>query len=98
MKYLAYTRGRASAFGVFNDSSGTEDVVLVAEVDTVVPAERQKISDGIRAAVTRGSAVALRYVHIVGKHWLVKTSSGKTARSANRDKFLKEMQAKGQTF
>ena len=90
--------GRASAFGVFNDSSGTEDVVLVAEVDTVVPAERQKISDGIRAAVTRGSAVALRYVHIVGKHWLVKTSSGKTARSANRDKFLKEMQAKGQTF
>ena len=90
--------GRASAFGVFNENTGTEDVVLVAEVDNNDPAEQQKISDAIRVAVTRGSAVALRYVHLVGKHWLVKTSSGKTARSANREKFLKEMQEKGQDF
>ena len=90
--------GRASAFGVFNDVTGTEDVVLVAEVDISDLAEQQKISDGIRLTVTRGSAVALRYVHIVGKHWLVKTSSGKTARSANRTKFLKEMQEKGQVY
>ena len=90
--------GRASAFGIFNETTGTEDVVLVAEVDTSEHVELQKIADGIRAAVTRGSAVALRYVHLVGKHWLVKTSSGKTARSANRDKFLREMQEKGQIF
>jgi acyl-CoA synthetase (AMP-forming)/AMP-acid ligase II len=90
--------GRASAFGIFNETSGTEDVVLVAEVDTSEPAEQQKIADSIRAAVTRGSAVALRYVHLVGKHWLVKTSSGKTARSANREKFLKEMEEKGRDF
>jgi acyl-CoA synthetase (AMP-forming)/AMP-acid ligase II len=90
--------GRASAFGVFNETSGTEDVVLVAEVDPSELAEQQKVADGIRAAVTRGSAVALRYVHLVGRHWLVKTSSGKTARSANRDKFLKEMQENGQIF
>jgi acyl-CoA synthetase (AMP-forming)/AMP-acid ligase II len=90
--------GRASAFGVFNDATGTEDVVLVAEVETDDPAERQKIADGIRASVTRGSAVALRYVHMVGKHWLVKTSSGKTARSANREKFLKEMQEEGRAY
>jgi fatty-acyl-CoA synthase len=90
--------GRASAFGIYNDSTGTEDVVLVAEVDVDDPAEIQKIGDGIRAAVTRGSAVALRYVHLVRSPWLVKTSSGKTARSANREKFLKEMQGKGQAF
>jgi acyl-CoA synthetase (AMP-forming)/AMP-acid ligase II len=90
--------GRASAFGVFNDASGTEDVVMVAEVDSDDPAEHQQIADGIRSTVTRGSAVALRHIHIVGKHWLVKTSSGKTARSANREKFLKEMQEKGQAF
>ncbi len=90
--------GRASAFGVFNEASGTEDVVMVAEVDSEDPTERQKIADGIRTTVTRGSAVALRFVHLVGKHWLVKTSSGKTARSANREKFLKEMQEKGQAF
>jgi acyl-CoA synthetase (AMP-forming)/AMP-acid ligase II len=90
--------GRASAFGIFNDGTGTEDVVLVAEVDTNDQIEQQRIADEIRAVVTRGSAVALRYVHLVGKHWLVKTSSGKTARSANRDKFLKEMQDKGQVY
>jgi acyl-CoA synthetase (AMP-forming)/AMP-acid ligase II len=90
--------GRASAFGIFNESTGTEDVVLVAEVDTNEPAEQQKIADGIRAEVTRGSAVALRYVHLVGKHWLVKTSSGKTARSANSEKFLKEMKELGQDY
>jgi fatty-acyl-CoA synthase len=90
--------GRASAFGVFNETTGTEDVVMVAEVDTDNPTEQQKISDAIRVSVTRGSAVALRYVYMVGKHWLVKTSSGKTARSANREKFLKEMQEKGQNY
>ncbi len=90
--------GRASAFGIFNEATGTEDVVLVAEVETEDPAERQHIAAGIRQAVTRGSAVALRYVHLVKHPWLVKTSSGKTARSANREKFLKEMEQKGEKF
>ena len=71
---------------------------MVAEVDTEDPLECQKIADEIRAVVTRGSAVALRFVHLVKHPWLVKTSSGKTARSANRDKFLKEMQVKGQAY
>jgi len=71
---------------------------MVAEVDTDNPAERQKIADQIRLAVTRGSAIALRYVHVVGKHWLVKTSSGKTARLANKEKFLQEMRGKNQEF
>ena len=86
--------GRASAFGVFNDDNGTEDVIIVAEVDNEDVNERQKISDEIRSVVSRGSAVALRDVYIVGKHWLVKTSSGKVARSANRDKYLTEVNPK----
>jgi fatty-acyl-CoA synthase len=101
LEQLAYTvtgvhAGRASAFGIFNNVMGTEDVVMVAEVETQDPTERQKIADGIRATVTRGSAVALRYVHLVDPPWLVKTSSGKIARLANREKFLKEMQARGE--
>jgi fatty-acyl-CoA synthase len=90
--------GRASAFGVFNEATGTEDVVLVVEVDVENSDKRYAIADAIRTSVTRGSAVALRYVHLVRHPWLVKTSSGKTARSANREKFLKEMQTKGQQF
>lgn len=90
--------GRVVTFGIFNETTGTEDVVIVAEVDAQDVAERQRIADQIRQVVTRGSAVALRYVHLVGPHWIVKTSSGKTARSANRDKFLTEMQNTGQVY
>ena len=90
--------GRASAFGVFNEAAGTEDVVMVAEVDTEAPADLQNIADAIRTTVARGSAVVLRYIHLVRHPWLVKTSSGKTARSANREKFLSEMLTTGKIF
>lgn len=82
--------GRVVAFGVYNEEAGTEDVVIVAEVDDTDEAGRERIAEGIRQGVTRGSAVALRHVHLVDSHWLVKTSSGKTARGANREKWLKE--------
>ena len=39
---------------------------------------------------TKNSAVALRHVRVVGPKWILKTSSGKTARAANREKFLRE--------
>jgi fatty-acyl-CoA synthase len=82
--------GRVSAFGVFNDEAGTEDVVIVAEVDTADPDEREGIARGIEAAVNRGSAIRLRDCYIVSPPWIVKTSSGKTARLANKEKYLKE--------
>jgi acyl-CoA synthetase (AMP-forming)/AMP-acid ligase II len=83
--------GRVVAFGVFNEEAGTEDVVIVAEVDIQAEAEREQIAASIRQVVTRGSAVALRNVYITGPHWIAKTSSGKTARLANRDKYLEEI-------
>lgn len=83
--------GRVVAFGIFNEDAGTEDVVIVAEVETQDQAELNRISDEIRAVVTRGSAIALRHVHLVGPKWLIKTSSGKTARGANKEKYMKEV-------
>jgi fatty-acyl-CoA synthase len=83
--------GRAVAFGVFNPDMGTEDVVLVAEVDSEDPDERLRLEDEIRQRVTRGSDVSLRTVYLVGPKWIIKTSSGKTARLANRDKYLVEI-------
>lgn len=82
--------GRVVAFGIFSQKAGTEEVVLVAEVDTDDPAEKQGIADEIRKTVTQSSAVALRHVHLVPEGWIIKTSSGKTARLANRDKFIEE--------
>jgi acyl-CoA synthetase (AMP-forming)/AMP-acid ligase II len=80
--------GRVVAFGVFNPELGTEDVAMVAEVDTDDKEARERIADEIRQRVTRGSAVALRQVLVVGPKWIIKTSSGKIARPANRDKYL----------
>ena len=80
--------GRVAAFGVYNPESGTEDVVLVAEVEIDDPGARQDIGAGIRAQINRRSEVALRYVELVDPGWLVKTSSGKVARNANREKYL----------
>lgn len=82
--------GRAVAFGIEDEKAGTEEVVIVAEVDTDNPAERQEIADALRRHVSQNSAIALRYAHLVGSKWIVKTSSGKMARSANREKYLQE--------
>jgi fatty-acyl-CoA synthase len=83
--------GRVVAFGVENVHAGTEDVVIIAEMDGSYADRREKIADEIRQRVTRGSDIALRYVFMVDRGWLVKTSSGKIARSANRVKYLANM-------
>jgi acyl-CoA synthetase (AMP-forming)/AMP-acid ligase II len=85
--------GRAVAFGIEDAQSGTEEVVIVAEVDTDDPDERQKIADTLRRYITQNSAITLRRTHLVDPKWIVKTSSGKTARSANREKFLQEIES-----
>jgi acyl-CoA synthetase (AMP-forming)/AMP-acid ligase II len=84
--------GRSVAFGLFDEVQGTEEVVIIAEVDSEDAAHQQKVADALRAHVTKNSAIALRHVKVVGPKWIVKTSSGKTARSANKEKFLKELQ------
>ncbi len=83
--------GRSVAFGIFDEEQGTEDVVIIAEVDSEDPAEQQKVADAIRLHVTKNSAIALRHVKVVDPKWILKTSSGKTARTANKEKFLKEL-------
>jgi acyl-CoA synthetase (AMP-forming)/AMP-acid ligase II len=88
--------GRSVAFGMFNDEAGTEDVVIIAEVESEDVADQEKIANAIRQHVTKNSAIALRYVKVVGPKWIMKTSSGKTARSANKEKFLKELAEQNQ--
>jgi len=84
-------QGRAVVFGLYDEHSGTEEVVLIAEIESRSEEERQRIADNLRRHVTKNSAIALRQVHIVEPKWILKTSSGKTARSANKEKYLKEM-------
>ncbi|HHB91503.1 MAG TPA: fatty acyl-AMP ligase [Anaerolineae bacterium] len=82
--------GRAVVFGVPDEREGTELIVVVAEVDTDDPQERKAIARAIRQAVARASDVTVGYVTLVGPKWLIKTSSGKIARGANREKWLRQ--------
>jgi fatty-acyl-CoA synthase len=90
--------GRVVAFGVHNEATGTEDVVIIAECDMPNPQTHssdnpnpQQIADEIRQRITRGSDIALRYVKLVERGWLLKTSSGKVARGANKEKYLSSL-------
>lgn len=83
--------GRASAFGIFNEQLGTEDIAVVAEADTEDAHARAAIVREIRARVAQNTDVTARYVHLVSPGWLVKTTSGKVARGANKAKFVEEI-------
>jgi len=80
--------GRVVAFGLYNKDIGTEEIAIVAEIDPGFEDRQAEISREIRSVVNQGSDVAVRYIELVARGWLIKTSSGKTARGANRDKYL----------
>lgn len=91
--------GRVVAFGIFDEQAGTEEVVVIAEMDHQKHNELKnspqkwsqatvQLSQDIREKVNHGSDIVLRTVQIVEQDWLIKTSSGKIARSANRARYL----------
>lgn len=82
--------GRAVVFGIYDDKEGTELIAVVAEVDTDNEAELKSIFQDIKQTVATQTTVTVNYVHLVEEKWLIKTSSGKIARSANRDKWRQE--------
>jgi hypothetical protein len=78
------------AFGIPNADRGTEDIAIVAEAaNGALPDEqRSRVGADIRRAIAAGTDLMVRYVELVPRNWLLKTSSGKVARAANREKFL----------
>jgi acyl-CoA synthetase (AMP-forming)/AMP-acid ligase II len=83
--------GRVVAFGIYNEIKGTEDVVIIAEIEEEYLGKKESISDEIRKKVNLESAIALRNVLLVDKKWLIKTSSGKIARVLNKKKYIEEI-------
>lgn len=86
--------GRAVAFGVFSDDKGTEEVVLIAELENGFEDREKDVANQIRKVVTQSTAIALRQVYLVNGFWLIKTSSGKIAREANKEKYIQEIRRK----
>ncbi|MBK8026467.1 MAG: AMP-binding protein [Chloroflexi bacterium] len=83
--------GRAVVFGVFDEREGTELIAVIAEVRGAPDGEslRTIIADLRRTVATRAGVTA-SFVKLVDDRWLIKTSSGKIARNANRAKWLRE--------
>jgi acyl-CoA synthetase (AMP-forming)/AMP-acid ligase II len=80
--------GRTVVFGVDNPDLGTEDLAIVAECAPDANRSTKDILLDVRARIAAATDVVPRYAKLVDPGWLVKTSSGKFARSANREKFI----------
>lgn len=81
--------GRVSAFGAFDERLQTERVVVLAESDDHAKDEKRFIVQEIRQRVLAAFQIGNFEVSLVPPGWLVKSTSGKMARGANRDKWIR---------
>jgi fatty-acyl-CoA synthase len=83
--------GRVIAMGVYNPDLGTEDIVVVAEVERKeLLTNATDIEREIRNLVVEGIGVAVRMIFLKAPKWIVKSTAGKPARSTTYEKLLKE--------
>ncbi len=91
--------GRAVAFGVFNDEVGSEELIVIAEREPArQPNLDQALSRAVRRAIHEQTSIEVKVCRIVEPGWLIKTSSGKIGREANRTKYLSETGTKPPVF
>ena len=80
--------GRGVAFGVYNDTNASEELVIVAERDDAVTVPDDVIEAKVRELVYDHTNIDVRDVKVVAPGWLVKTTSGKISREMNRVRYL----------
>jgi fatty-acyl-CoA synthase len=89
--HYAVRDGRAVAMGLYNADLGTEDIVVVAELDGEdLPAHASELEREIRSQIVAGLGIAVRNIFLKPPKWIVKSTAGKPARSATREKLLRE--------
>jgi acyl-CoA synthetase (AMP-forming)/AMP-acid ligase II len=83
--------GRTVAIGIYNPSLGTEDIVIVAEVETEeLLKNTAQLEQELRSSVVAGLGIAVRCIYLKPPKWIVKSTAGKPARAGTRDKLLRE--------
>jgi fatty-acyl-CoA synthase len=83
--------GRVVAMGIYNPDLGTDDIVVIAEVEQeALLANSSAIEREIRNLVVAGLGVAVRTIFLKPPKWIVKSTAGKAARSATSEKLLRE--------
>ena len=89
--------GRVVAGGFYNAESGTEDIVVVAEVEAEEALMRSpEIEQEVRRRVVAGLGVSVRSIFLKAPKWIVKSTAGKAARSATLEKLVREHPELGQ--
>lgn len=83
--------GRVVAFGVDDPRAGTEGLVILAEIDEQARDRAPRIALEIRRTVAQQFDCTPADVRVLPQRWLVKSTSGKLARSDNRAKYLAEL-------
>jgi PAS domain S-box-containing protein len=83
--------GRAVAFGLYNPDLGTQDIVIVAETESVENLEAaREIEMAVRDAIAVELNVTPSAIYLKPPKWIVKSTAGKPARSNTREKLLLE--------
>lgn len=90
-EHPAVHEGRVVALGAYNPDNGTEDIIVVAEVeDEALLANPSAIEQELRSRVIAGIGVAVGTILLKPQKWIVKSTAGKPARSTTFEKLLKE--------
>jgi len=79
--------GRCVALGLYDETSASEEVVLIAETQVVDGGELKGLKRQIKEQIFSHTALIIKSVEFVPKGWLIKTTSGKIARSQNEAKY-----------
>ncbi len=83
--------GRAVALGVYNPELGTEDIIVVAEVEHADALSNVfDLEQELRTRVVSSMGIAVRAFYLKPPKWIVKSTAGKPARSATKEKLLQE--------
>lgn len=81
--------GRVVAIGQYTETTGSEELVLIAET-RMSPADAALLKRALKQAVVETLGLLPRVVKLVPPSWLVKTTSGKISRKANLERFEHE--------
>jgi acyl-CoA synthetase (AMP-forming)/AMP-acid ligase II len=83
--------GRVVALGIYDPGLGTEEIVVVAEVERAeLLVNPEEVEREIRGQVVAGLGVAVKRIFLKPPKWIVKSTAGKPARAATREKLLHE--------
>jgi fatty-acyl-CoA synthase len=78
--------GRSIVFGVYNRNIGSEEMILLAE-STGLIADESRIRRQVCEHVFDVTGIPVAVFRLVEPGWLIKTTSGKISREANKQKY-----------